>query len=231
MTPKKIVLLTEGHGEEDAAPILINRLLIERRAHQQLIFADDVPFRIGSLPKIAKDDFKIFRKTLKQAAMRPGAKGCLLILDGDCDLDSKTPFCAKTTSVLLARIAAQEGAGIAFSTTIVFAQMEFESWLLAGSNSLAGLPLPNGRTMFRKDFTVPLGNLEASPRDAKGVFKAAFSESYKPSVDQASITRMVDLQQIRDRKMRSFTRLEHAVDQLVAAFLDSRHIVSPVGPA
>lgn len=143
MTPKKIVLLTEGDGEQVAAPILINRLLAERNAHHDLIFVDDEPLRIGSLPKIAKDDFKIFRNTLKLAAMRPGAKGCMLILDGDCDIDAKTPFCAKTMARRIAEIAAEEGAGKAFSTTIVFAQMEFESWLLAGSHSLAGQRLLN----------------------------------------------------------------------------------------
>ena len=227
MTSKKIVLLTEGHGEEDAAPILINRLLVERQANQELIFADEEPFRIGSLPKIAKDNFKIFRDKLKQAAKRPGAKGCLLILDGDCDLHPQSPFCAKTDAALLARIAKEEGAGQVFSATIVFAQMEFESWLLAGSHALAGRTLPNGRTAFAQDFTVPEGDLEIAPRNAKGVFAAALSESYKPSIDQAAITRMVDLRQIRDRKMRSFIRLEHALDQLVTAFRDGRHIVSP----
>lgn len=227
MTPKKIVLLTEGHGEEDAAPILINRLLTDRNAHAELIFVDEEPFRIGQLPKIAKDDFRIFRNKLKQAAMRPGAKGCMLILDGDCDIDAKTPFCAKTMARRIAGIAAQEGAGRAFSTTIIFAQMEFESWLLAGSHSLAGQPLLNGGKAFRKDYVVPSGDLEKAPRDAKGAFKDALSGSYKPTTDQASVTRMVDLQQIRDRKMRSFIRLEHAVDQLVAAFRENRHIVTP----
>ncbi len=228
MTPKKIVLLTEGHGEEVAAPILINRLLAERNAHQELIFVDDDPFRIGNLPKIAKDDFKIFRNKLKQAAMRPGAKGCMLILDGDCDMDSKTPFCAKLLAHRIAEIAAEEGAGRQFSTTIVFAKMEFESWLLAGSNSLAGKPLLDGGKAFRKDFVVPSGDLEVAPRNAKGAFKDALSGSYKPTTDQASVTRMVDLQQIRDRKMRSFMRLEHAVDQLISAFREDRHIVTPV---
>lgn len=227
MMAKKIVLLTEGHGEEDAAPILVNRLLNERQADRELIFADEVPFRIGSLPKIAKGDFSIFRNKLKQAAKRPGAKGCMLILDGDCSLDSKTPFCDKSIACSLAKIAAEEGAGKSFSTTIVFAQMEFESWLLAGASSLTGSTLPNGRTAFRKDFVVPSGDLEVAPRNAKGVFAVALSESYKPAIDQASLTRMVDLQQIRDRKMRSFARLENAVDQMIQAFRSNRHIVTP----
>lgn len=227
MTPKKIVLLTEGHGEEVAAPILISRLLAERHAHEDLIFVDEDPFRVGYLPKIAKDDFKFLRNKLKQAAMRPGARGCMLILDGDCDIDAKTPFCAKTMARRIAGIAAEEGAGRAFSTTIVFAQMEFESWLLAGSHSLAGQPLLTGGKTFRKDYVVPTGDLEKAPRDAKGAFKNALSGSYKPSTDQASVTRMVDLQQIRDRQMRSFIRLEHAVDQLVAAFRENKHIVTP----
>lgn len=74
---------------------------------------------------------------------------------------------------------------------------------------------------------VPPGDLERAPRNAKGVFKEALTGSYKPTTDQPSVTRMVDLQQIRDRKMRSFIRLENAIDQLITAFREDRHIVTP----
>ena len=59
MIPKKIVLLTEGHGEESAAPVLIKRLLAERQAAHELTFVDEEPFRVGQLPKIAKSNFNM----------------------------------------------------------------------------------------------------------------------------------------------------------------------------
>jgi hypothetical protein len=41
---------------------------------------------------------------------------------------------------------------------------------------------------------------------------------------------MVDLEEIRARSLRSFRRLETALQQLVAALRDNRHLVSSVTP-
>ena len=227
MTPKKIVLLTEGHGEEEAAPILVKRLLAERKADQELIFVDEQPLRVGSLPKVAKDNFKNFRNYLKIAAKRPKTAGVLVVLDGDCSLHPQTPFCAKEVGPKLAAIAQEEGGGQVFSVGVVFAMMEFESWLLAGSAGLAGQELKNRRSVFPKDFLVPTGDLENSPRDAKSVFSSALS-GYRETTDQAAITQMVDIQAIRNRGMRSFRRLENAIDEILAAIRENRHISSPL---
>jgi len=50
----------------------------------------------------------------------------------------------------------------------------------------------------------PEGDLEASPRDAKGWLRAIVDGGYKPTRDQAALTRLVDLEVIRARKLRSF---------------------------
>lgn len=227
MTPKKIVLLTEGHGEEEAAQVLVNRLLAERKAHDDKIFVDKDPLRVGQLPKVAKDGFKIYRDKLKIAAKHRQADGVLLILDGDCALNKQTVFCAKSIAHQFARIAVEEGAGRKFSASTVFALKEFESWLLAGSAGLAGQELLNRRAVISKDFVVPSGDLEDCPRNAKGVFSFALG-GYRETTDQAAITRMVDLDAIRARGMRSFRRLENAIDEMLLAFREDRHVASPL---
>ena len=51
---------------------------------------------------------------------------------------------------------------------------------------------------------------------------------YSPVRDQAGLTTMVDLDMIRNRPMRSFLRLDHAVSQIVDAVRSGNHVVTPV---
>ena len=50
---------------------------------------------------------------------------------------------------------------------------------------------------------------------------------YKPTRDQAELTRLVDLNMIRQQGMRSFRRLESAVGDLVKAIRCGEHAVTP----
>jgi hypothetical protein len=84
------------------------------------------------------------------------------------------------------------GAGKTFSVPVVFARQEFETWLIAGVASLAGRRLPDGR-LIEPNAKAPDGDLELSPRDAKGWLRAIVEEGYKPTRDQAALTTLVDL--------------------------------------
>ena len=85
---------------------------------------------------------------------------------------------------------------------------------------------PFGR-MIAKDAKAPQGDLEESPRDAKGWFSDVIEGGYKPTRDQAELTELVDLQAVRKRKLRSFRRLESALAQLVSAIRSEKHLVTP----
>jgi hypothetical protein len=50
---------------------------------------------------------------------------------------------------------------------------------------------------------------------------------YKPTCDQAFLTRLVDLEVIRARNLRSFRRLESAVSTLLETIRFNKPIVSP----
>lgn len=120
----------------------------------------------------------------------------------------------------------QVGAGTTFSVAVVFARQEFESWLIAGIASLRGQALPDGR-LIDSDAKAPEGDLELSPRDAKGWLGTIVEGGYKPTRDQAALTRLVDLDAIRAGGLRSFRRLDSAVSTLLEAIRSNRPTASP----
>ncbi len=227
MTPKRLVLLVEGQGDVEAAPVLLKRLLGEYHAFD-IVFPDPAPFRVGEYGRISRNDFGEWRRFLEAAAKRRDLGGCLLLLDGDSPLKVEgQAFCAARAARRLAEEARKVGAGAVFSVAIVFACMEFESWLIAGAQSLAGKSFLDGRKGL-PDMTEQIpADPETAPRDAKGWFRARIKSGYSPTRDQKELTELVDLGVIRQVGMRSFQRLESALGQLVAAIRSGQHVVTP----
>jgi len=226
MTPKRLVLFVEGPGDVEAAPVLLKRLLNEYNAFDAVV-PDPNPFRVGEYSKICKDDCAEWRRLLLAAAKRRNFGGCLLLLDGDsrAKIEGK-PFCAMRAARRLADEARKVGGGSLFSVAIVFACMEFESWLIAGAKSLAGKQFMDGRMMPDRIEAIP-GDLESAPRDAKAWFRGFMKTGYNPTRDQAELTRLVDLSLVRQKGMRSFRRLERAIGELVAAIRSGEHAATP----
>ena len=157
--------------------------------------------------------------------------GCLVLLDGDCDFcRDRQRFCARHAAIDLAAAARNAGGGTLFSVAVVFACQEFESWLIAGIESLAGQPLSYGRVLIdnydpgRVAFPP---ELEAAPRNAKGWLSQIAKTGYKPTRDQEELTRFVDLDAIRAKRLRGFRRFEDAVRQLVAAIQSGQKCLTP----
>jgi hypothetical protein len=240
MSRKRLVLLVEGDGDVEAAPVLVSRLLHEHSAFDA-VFLDSHPLRVGDYskirrsdkyPRIREHDFGEWRRLLQYAARRPNVGGCILLLDGDSPITLEgKPFCARDAARRLAAEAQKVGAGKVFSVAVVFACMEFESWLIAGIDSLLGKPLPDGRKempdCLPRDVQTP-PNPDTSPRDAKGWLRRVMATGYKPARDQAALTRLVDLSVIRRRKeVRSFRRMESAIGEIVAAIRSGNHVVTP----
>lgn len=222
---KRIVLFVEGEGEADAAPRLVKKLLTEQDAWDAVAL-DPNPFRVGQINKVAKNDYREWKRKLAASLKRRNVGGVLLLLDGDVKKVGRNEFCAAAEARALASQAVHVGAGATYSVAIVFARQEYESWLIAGAESLAAQSLPDGRSLAA-DANAPDSDLEEQPRDAKGWFNKIIEGGYKPTRDQAALTELVDLQAIRRRGMRSFRRLETAVSELVSAIRNDDHVATP----
>lgn len=205
---KRIVLFVEGEGEANALPRLVKQLLTEQKAWDTVSLDKDV-FRVGQVNKLVKEQFREWKRKLAASLKRRNVGGVLLVLDGDVEKVGASAFCAAIVARSLANEALAVGGGGTFSVAVVFARQEYESWLIAGVESLAGQRLLDGR-LIAPDAKAPVGDLEESPRDAKRWFNKVIEGGYKPTRDQAELTDLVDLQIIRERKLRSFRRLEAA---------------------
>lgn len=186
MNKKRIVLFVEGEGEANAVPQLVKRLLTELNAWDAVAL-DEHPFRVGHINKLAKDDYREWKRKLSASLKRPNVGGVLLILDGDIKTVGGSPFCAVAVARSLAEIARGVGGGSTFSVATVFARQEYESWLIASIESFAGKTFPDGR-LAPVHAAVLEGDLEENPRDAKGWLNKAIDGGYKPTRDQATLT-------------------------------------------
>jgi Domain of unknown function (DUF4276) len=222
---RRLILFVEGEGDTDAVPMLVRSLLTAKGEWYDVLL-DDRPFRVGSVNKLVKNDFHDWKRFLGAALKRPNVSGVLLILDGDTEKIGGKHFCAATIAKDLARAAMVVGAGQRFSVAVVFAIKEYETWLIAGAASLAGQRLPDGR-LIKSNAKAPEGNLEAGPRDAKGWLNDIVAGGYKETRDQAALTKLVDLDVIRARQLRSFRRMESAVSSLLEAIRCNKPVASP----
>jgi len=227
---KRIVLFAEGHGEDVALVQLVRRLLTEQGVWEHGdIFLDESPFRVGHVGNVVKDRCSKWKRWLAASAKRRNLGGVLLVLDGDAKRIERKDFCAAAVAARLAHEAKAAGAGSKFSVAVVFARQEYESWLIPAVAALAGSRLSDGR-QIRPGAELPGGNLEEM-RDAKGWIKKVLEGGYRPTCDQAALTELVDLQAIRNCRLRSFLRLEAALAELVSAIREGRHVATPILPA
>ena len=221
---KKVMIFAEGEGESAAAPALVARLFNDLGAWDAVTLAD--VFRVGQLGSLAKDDYKKWKRMLGAAAKTREFGGVLLLLDGDVKQPGGS-WCAVTAAKALVEQAVTQGAGSTYSLAVVFARQEFESWLIAGIESLACERTNDGRLIAPEGILPPEGDLENAPRDAKGWLNELMEGGYKPTRDQVELTRKVDIGSTRIREMRSFRRLESAVNQIVTAVRSGEHVATP----
>jgi cobalamin biosynthesis protein CobT len=222
---RRLIFFVEGDGELDAVPTLVKRL-VGGQSNERDILLDENPFRVGSVHRLVKDNFREWKRLLGAALKRRNVGGVLLILDGDVEKVGGKTFCAAEVAKSIAATARQVGAGKTFSVAAVFGRQEYETWLIAGIASLAGKRLIDGR-LINSSAKAPEADLEAGPRNAKGWLDEIVEGGYRPTRDQAALTKLVDLDMIRSRKLRSFRRLESAITTLLHAIRSDTHVVSP----
>lgn len=190
-------VLVEGHGEEDAVGNLLSRLAIEC-APALLPFAR--PIRV---PNAASDDSVARYAELVRA--KADAHAMLTLRDDEdgCPKVDAPPLAARLRLLRLP-----------FPSAAVLAYREYESLFLPCIEIMAGKPLdgPGGpRGGLRADASYE-GDFEAK----RGVKEWLTSQmpagrSYKPTVDQLPLTRMVDFALVRDKGLPWFGSLERAL--------------------
>jgi Domain of unknown function (DUF4276) len=229
---KRLVLMGEGDGEREALLVLTKRLL--PASAWEVLHLDPDVITLGDLPSLLSrnkqgdSDRAKWLLRLKHAIKRRNLGGVLTVLDGDAKRRViGSTFCARDHARQLVSMARAEGAGAVFSLSIVFACKEFESWLIAGVESLAGQSLKHGLEGIKPGTVAPDADLEAAPRNAKGWLSDQMAAKYKPARDQAHLTSLVDFDLVRKRGMRSFTRLEHAISELAESFRTGNLVATP----
>ena len=228
---KRLVLLGEGHGEVSALPVLIAKLLQEKGTGSSLYLDRDVirtgPARLVKWDKAKKQpDYTQWVARVSLAARRRDVGGVLAIYDGDAKMfpaGSASAFCAAIAAKSMAASAVSAGASKIFSLSVVFACSEYETWLVAGVESLAGRHLSDGRLALPVHVKFPAGDVESHGKR----WLEQNCASYRPTRDQSLLTELLDLQSVRAKRLRSFARLEHAIDQLLEAVAKDRHISTP----
>jgi hypothetical protein len=173
---------------------------------------------VGDVTKVLKNNQKDCLRYLGVARKRPNFGGVLLFLYGDAKWTSKRPFCPKIIAHSLAENAKSVGASTMFSVAIAFARQEYVSWLIAGHRSLPGA---------KPNVNLP-PQIENAPRNAKGWLNNNLRSGYKEMRHQESLTRSVELDEIRRQGLRSFARLEKALQELAIAFQSGSHVATPV---
>ncbi len=201
-----IVPIVEGPGDMEALPILLRRLLHERYQRYEVEIAR--PKNAHGSGKLVKE----LERFLAYAATTPGCGSFLVLIDAD-------EKCPKEMAESLA--VRSKALGLDKPAAIVCAKSEFETWFLASLDTIRGRAAISETARFT-------GVIE-SLRGAKEWLSDQMppDRTYKETVDQPSLTPFIDLS-LAHLNSRSFRRLCHAVEQLLAAMDSGLPVVTPL---
>lgn len=191
----KIVPIVEGHGEQDAVPLLLRQIIQEVSPQTQV--------GVGTAIRVHKHQFinndNEFRRHVSLARLKAEAHGAILIiLDADSD-------CAATTGpALLQRARAYANDMDIF---VCFAIREYEAWLIASLDSLRGQRgIPNNVTVPR--------DVESVNNPKRWLDQIMGDIRYRETIHQAALTARINTQ-IASQNSRSFLRLYRHIQQFL----------------
>jgi hypothetical protein len=189
----KIGIIVEGHGEVEAFPIVVRRLL-----EQQGIVDLEIP-RPFRLPKGKMQKPAELARAVEFVARKTGPDGALLVLvdaDDDCPAQLGPQILQQVKKARSDRPA-----------SVVLAKREFEAWFLGAADSLRGL---RGLPL---DLAAP--ESPESVRDAKGWLGSKMPTGYSETVDQPAFASIFDLQAAE--RLPSFAKLKRDLIRISAA--------------
>lgn len=190
-------IIVEGHGEIEAARILVDRLWRDL----------GLPTLHWERPKRAFDSLHKRTSIERMCELLRSEKKCsaaLILRDADDAGD-----CPATNGPLTSSWIAS--LHLPFPTAVVLARREFEAWFLPCVKNMAGKRIRDG-LQLQSDVHWE-GDAE-EVRNAKGWLTDNLypkNKAYKESLDQVALTRMVDFSRLRSGNVRSFGTLERAL--------------------
>lgn len=206
-----IVPVVEGPGDRFAVPRLLHRVL---RHFNWCDIQVREPITANGKPNLLKK----YEKFLKYASREPSCAGILVLLDADdeCPVKELHKLTERTQALNLQQ-----------SVRIVYANREYETWILASMDSEQGGGIRarlgiDGSESYQGD----VDSIHAKSW-LKG--KMPRGRSYKETSDQRSLTAFIDIEHTR-RRSRSFRRFCHAVEELVCGIESVKAAVTPVAP-
>jgi hypothetical protein len=191
-------MLVEGHGELRAAANLIHRL-------QQDLCLPALPWarpiRLPSLHRLEK-----LHKGCERIRRMEDAGGLLILRDED-------DVCPKDQAPDLARAIASWN--LPFPTALVLLHREYEVLFLPCLPQMAGRPLRDDYGEERRGLLAGT-RFEGDPESIRGVKEwltrhMPADRSYKPTLDQLAMTRMLDFSTLRASGLPCFGTLERAL--------------------
>jgi hypothetical protein len=199
VTPVKVGLVVEGHGEVKAAPILFRRIANDIDPTVNLEVLQPIRRPRGSL--VNKPDEHELERAVELAALKARPRGGVFVL-----LDSDDDCPAELAPRLLARA---EPAGMGLPVSVVLPQREFECWFLAAAESI------RGKRGLPADLSPPQDS--EGIRGAKGWLRERMrGRVYSETIDQPALAAIFDLNQARTA--RSFDKCYRDLQLLIERF-------------
>jgi len=208
----KIVPIGEGKGESKAAQLLYKKVL--KFLDRTDIYVDDalIAKGIGNLTKAGG-----IEKFIDLAFTSRDCGAVIVLVDAD-------DLCPMTLANHLAQRVRQFG--VIFPVAIVVAKCEYEVWFLASLASIKGQML--GKRPGIPQDAKYIGTIEDLSDVKKWLSKQLpGNQIYKEATDQEAMTKLIDVETARANS-RSFRRLCHAVEEMLAAIDSGEKVVTPL---
>ena len=206
-----IVPVVEGQGDRSAVPVLLRRVLGHFGRY-------DIPVKEPKTANGKQNLLKNYEKYVGYAAIEPGCVGILVLLDADdqCPVEEVYKLTERTQALNLQQ-----------SVTIVYANREYETWILASIDSEQGGEI---RTRLGIDGAESYqGDVDSIRAKEWLKRKMPRGQSYKETKHQVALTAFIDIEHTRCRS-RSFRRFCHAVEELVEGVELRKATVTPGAP-
>lgn len=211
---KRLVIFAEGDADAAALPSLLARLFTDQFQddwHGHLFIDPDI-LRVRGLDSYGMRTAVDYVRYVRIALSRRDFGGLLIVLDAD----SVRSTCLRNDLILIANYLKPTGAGAVFPAAIVLLQQEYESLFLGSYQSLEQ----------RKDDS-ELPNPIESHRGCKEWLNKNLKGGYAPIPHQAELTRQLSLDLLKAANIRSFKRLQHALEELYHAMKENQSLLSP----